>query len=375
MENDKAPRIHMGRILSPSSEAGSGNYIMRPGRAVKDMLEQLARVVPLLEANSLRQNDSLYADEAGALAEFSAGILKGCPNTDIEGTIERIIDMRPFLDIDSERAFPRRHSGPLDMRFDRSFISPDAVPTAGMILNQERRKIYDNTVGGRYLAIGQAMESYLLAAAVMRTAGIPAYVATSVMPAEEGEEHKPLLAVLDGSRGSADALLTFDLVRVHPPVGSVEIISDGALWGLGNVMRATNKVKLLMSEISMIGLAGSEIEPEELGQRIKDIARSLFECHKVWPGSHFIPEALGFLRDEMYATTKFLMQARIEGDWENFAVAYPELARSPALLEQTVAQDSAAQALSVERMALEDMAVMAAPASRAGSGASDPNVN
>ncbi len=375
MENDKAPRIHMGRILSPpSSETGSGRYVLRPGRMVKDFDEQLARVAPLLELNSLPQKDSLYADEAGALESLSAGVLEGWRKGDLEGAIERVIDMRPFLDIDTERSFPRSHSMPQAMRFDRSFIAPDVVPTAGMILNQERRMIFDSTVGGRYLTISQAMESYLLAAAVMRSAGLAAYVATSVTPAEEGEEHKPLLAVLDNSRGAADALLTFDLVRMHPPVGALEIISDNALWGVGNVMRAHNKVKLLMSEVSMIGLAGSEIEPEELGQRIKDIARSLFECHKAWPGSHFIPEALGFLRDEMYATAKFLMQARIEADWATFSSSYPELARSPAMLEELIARQSSDQALAVERMALEDMAVMAAPASRPG-GAPDVNVN
>ncbi len=376
MESDKAPRIYMGGIISPEAgEAGSGRYVLRPGRVVSDLKEQLARVAPLLEAHSLPQKDSLYADEAGALAALSAGVMAGWREGDLEGAIERVIDMRPFLDIDSERSFPRSHSMPLGMRFDGSFIAPDVVPTAGMILNQGRRLIFDSTVGGRYLAISQAMESYLLGAAVMRTVGIPAYIATAVTPGEECENHKPLLAVIDPSKPVEDSVLTFDFVRLHPPLGSLEIMSDDALWGLGNVMRAHNKVKLLMSEISMIGLSGSEIEPEELALRIRGIAESLAECHRIWPGSHLIPEALGYLRDEMFATAKFLMQRRIEDDWENFAATYPDIARSPAMLEQAVAQESAAQALAAERMALEDLVVMSAPASGRGGRSSDPSLN
>jgi hypothetical protein len=353
---ERAPRIHMGGIAEPPSSGGA-RYVMAPARMARDPARQLARVVPLLESNSLRMRDSPYADEGGALASFCADVLRGAPDGDLAEAIERVIDTRPFFDAESEKAFPRLRPNPHDLRFDSSFIAPDVVPTAGIILSQERRMAYDGISRSRFFTISQVMESYLLAASVMRAAGFRAFPATAVTPGEAGEEHKPLVAVIDASKPPQEAIITFDLIRrEHPPVGSLEIISDKALWGMANAMRAQNRVKLLMSEVSMIGLSGSVIGPGELSQRIEDIAMCLFECHRSWPGSHFVSEALAFLRDEMYLTAKFLSQRSIEQNWQEFASENPELARSPALLEQAVAGKCAGEGLMAERMALDSLA-------------------
>ena len=365
--SDKAPRLYMGRILSPTGQ-GAERYILRPGRTA-DLKDQIAKIAPLLEANSLQKKDSPYADEDGALARFCDGVLSGSKRGDLRDAIERAIDTRPFLDVDSERLFPRTHQSPIDLRFDASFIAPDVVPTAGMILSQARRRAYDSTSRSTYLAISQVMESYMLAAAVMRAAGFQAYPATAVTPGEDSEEHKPLIAVLDPKAGQ-DAIVTFDLLRAHPPVGSIEIISDGALWGMANTMRAQNKVKLLMSELSMVSLSGMDLHPDELDERIKEAARSLYDCHNIWPGSHFVNDALAFLRSEMYATSKSMLRQKIEAGWQAFAAENPELAESPALLEEAVCRQSADEALMAERIALDHLAAFIE-----GSGKTDINVN
>ncbi len=353
---EKAPRIYMGRITGPTGEEpGSGKYVMTHGGA--SIRKQLEGVSAQLSRYKLSPEQSVYSDADGAVAALRDDVLKGVKIGDLEGIIERVMDTRPFLSAETEREYPRKHRNSYDFRFDANYLAPDEPPTAGLIMTQQRRKAFDASCQGFYFTISQVMESYLLAAALMRSApfNLPVYPATAVISADaEDEEHAPILALVD----PAGPLITFNLYRNHPLVGSVEIISDEAMWGVSNTLRAANRVKYLVAEMSMAMMKGEEYPLEDMKQRLREIASALHLCHKIWPGCHFITEAFAFLEESVKAPLAEDTFRSISADWEGFVERFPRMVGSPDMLQAHVMAITAETAESVAaqaRMYLSDL--------------------
>ncbi len=356
---EKAPRIYMGRNI-PSPEAPGG--VVRLGRGDGAVRRQVESASSLLRKHKLEPEQSVYADIDGRVAALQADVLKGARREDLSGIIERVMDMRPFLSHDIESQFPRRHSNSYDFRFDDNHLAPDEPPTAGLILSQQRRKVYDASSRSFFFTISQVMECYMLAVAIMRSEpfNLPAYPATAVVkadPAEseedggpEEEVHKPIIAIVDPAK--AESLITFNLYPSHPPMGSVEIISDEGMWAVSNAMRAANRVKYLLAEMTMTIQEGKEYPLDEMRARLREISSHLHTCHKEWVGCHFITEVFTLLEESVRRPLAEDMLRSIHADWEGFAGRFPALARSPSRFQAHVEAMTADSAEGIREMAM-----------------------
>ncbi len=336
---EKAPRIFMGRIVAPTgSEPGDGKYIMRLGHGDDAVRRQAGTASVLLGKYKLQPERSAYADAEGRLAALRDDVLKGVRKGDVRGALERVMDIRPFLSPETEERFPRVHTSSYDFRFDANYLAPDEPPTAGLILGQQRRRVFDPSSQSFYFTVSQVLESYLIAAALLRgePSNLPVYPATAVISGEDGEEeHAPLLALVDPS--GPEALTTFNLYRSHPLMESLELISDEAMWGVSNTMRAANRVRYLVAEMSMAMMKGDEYPLEDMHERFREIASSLYECHRIWPGCHFITEVFALIEESVKAPLAEDTMRSIQADWEGFAERFPRLAHNPQMLEAHVA--------------------------------------
>lgn len=227
-----------------------------------------------------------FSDKDGAVAELADALFDGVGPDDINMMVEHVIDMRPFMGQESEymcqRFFPS-----YNFRFDGTVVTPDELPTAGGILSQKDERLGSDCVtGANFYALVHPMEPYLLAVAALRLRGVNAYVAHAVTPAPDGESVHPLIAILD--TGKEVPLVTFDMFRVHPAMGAIDILSDVAVEGATYAMLAEARIKHLVNDIIALSAEGKEMPSEEFGNQINRITRMLFESVKRWDGNHFI---------------------------------------------------------------------------------------
>ena len=320
-------RINFGRVLTASglTECGTSGYVMglgqRPHGArgllhavpssegpVRDnggdiVHQQLVPALAALRINSLEPDKGPYADISGAVARFTDVVLKGVSRDNLYAIIERIIDIRPqamtdiapgvsVVDLEMETRFPRVQNYPYQFRLDYDFQVPDALSTAGVILTEPKRGVSDPASGANLTMLDHVMEPYILAVAILRGAGFrEAYPALGVIPVDgRNVRYQPLIAVVDLNQDVP--LTTFDLVRYHAPMASIDLLSDMAALGGLYAALAEARVNHLTVEMLLQFKDGRSLSEAELSHHLSKIAQTLFEAHKLWPGSHYITGAL-----------------------------------------------------------------------------------
>jgi hypothetical protein len=243
-----------------------------------------------LKAHALPAESGPYADKEGRVAEMADAVFKGAKEGDLFGLIERVIDMRPFVEPMSERANPRFFRS-YNFHYNESVETPDELPGAGVLLGQGARLAKERVTGAGLFKLVHPMEPYLLAVAALRLKGINAYPAQSIVPAGESEEAAhPLIVILDPL--TEIPLTTFDMFRAHPATGAIDILSDVAVEGVTYAMLAEARVRHLVYDMIRMSEQGQEMAPEEFGNQLNRIARPLFESVKRWDGNEFVSRAM-----------------------------------------------------------------------------------
>lgn len=247
-----------------------------------------------LSLNGIALDKGPYADKKGLVQRLMREIVADTNST--QEIIERTIDiLRPLADPNAEAMFPRVYqSEDYHFMYLPDFgMMPDVQPTAGAILAQRERRIEDHTIGIEGIVVSHVMEPYLLAAAVLRRAGMNAYPALAVMPNEQtGESFSPAIAVID--LADEAPLRTFSLIRSHPAMGSLTILSDVAMTGVTHAITAEIRIRNLSLEMVRQFEDGRAMGLDEIQNQLDRVANALFECHKCWPGSYFIKDAIAF---------------------------------------------------------------------------------
>ncbi len=332
-----APRIRFGRVLSsqiveqggviakesdPCCDSETGHapgYIWGLGQRPRHMAGHLSLVGAAKKAGIEEGDERLYkifveaskdlrrhsldpeagpfADKEGTIQELADFMFEGILPEDLKAHIERVIDMRAFIDAHTEAMHPRFFPA-YNFTLNERVETPDELSRAGAILCQNERLQKDEVTGSAQIALVHPMEQYVLAVAALRARGFPAYVSQAVIPAGDGEEiSSPLIAVLD--LAASEPLITFDMFRAHPNMGAIDILSDTAVEGALYAMLAEARVRHLAYHIVREGGEGREMEPDQFGNQLVRIARPLFESVKRWDGNHFIPRAMTALANNV----------------------------------------------------------------------------
>ncbi|VVC04552.1 Uncharacterised protein [Candidatus Bilamarchaeum dharawalense] len=335
MQNPTVQRIQFGKVLSagPSECCGETGYVMGLGQKPKGargflsavpalgglaqgdpVYRQLMDTIPNLRKHSLRTEDGPYADVGGAIALFAEALTEGVPRTDLYAIIERLIDTRPavmgdlptgqrIVDLEFEQRFPRTFDCGLQFRLDSEFPVPDVLTTAGRILTQTERHVTEQGTGADLILQPHSTEPYILAVAVLRHLGYEAYPAQAVIPNDmQTVRFQPIVAVIDFDKEYP--LTTFDLLRYHTPMGSVDIVSDVAMLGATFAALAEARVKHLTVEMLLQYKEGKELSFDELQNQLNRVAHALFEAHTRWPGCHYISNTLLYAYED-FANTLF----------------------------------------------------------------------
>ncbi len=280
-----------------------------PQKGGDDVFVQLEMIMPSLERHAIPPREGPYADKDGHVERFAEAAFRGLKGSDLYPMIERLIDIRPEILVSSgmppEMArsmidynrMPRHHSSGHSFVYGEAmtaYLPPDEIPSAGLILGQEGRKLQSRVTGAEQFALMHPFEQYMLAAAALRIRGIMAYPAQAVMPGlDGGEATAPLLAVIDMTKDVP--LVTFDLTRFHPNMGAIDLLSDRAVQGAAHAMLAETRIRHLVAEIISQSLEDRQLSPDEAGNQLNRIARCLFESVKRWDGNPFIPRAMTML--------------------------------------------------------------------------------
>jgi hypothetical protein len=294
----------------PSGVRGKLSLVREgPKKGGDDVFVQLEMIMPELERHALPPGEGPYAERGGHVERLAEAVFRGLKGGDVYSMVERVIDIRPELLVSSgmppEMArsmidynrMPRHHSSGYSFIYGEAmtaYLPPDELPSAAIILGQEGRKLQSRVTGAEQFALMHPFEQYMLAVAALRTRGVMAYPAQAVVPGlDGGEATVPLLAVIDMTRDVP--LVTFDLVRFHPNMGAIDILSDRAAQGAAHAMLAEARIRHLVSEIISQSLEDRQLTPDEAGNQLNRIARSLFESVKRWDGNPFIPRAMTML--------------------------------------------------------------------------------
>ncbi|MDD5171720.1 MAG: hypothetical protein PHF60_01660 [Candidatus ainarchaeum sp.] len=289
----KRPALARGKL---SLAAANGEDVACEDSDI--VYEQLRNASPELEYLSIPLEEGPYAEKDGKMAEFADAVFKDVTDGNLIAMIERLIDIRPFVDPSTEAAYPRLCRSGYNFTLAQDFMTSDELPTAGQILSDENRLYVESASGASRLKLAHPMESYLLAVSALRRRGLEAYPAHAVMPSSDyGELFYPLIAIVDLAKEVP--LTTFDLFRSHPPMASVDIISDVAAQGVLHAMRAEARAKHLTVEMKLQSQEGKALSDDEILNQLERISRSLFECIKAWPGCHFISRAMTYLHQDL----------------------------------------------------------------------------
>ncbi|NYZ77433.1 hypothetical protein H0O02_03920, partial [Candidatus Micrarchaeota archaeon] len=206
------------------------DLLKRKEKVAGEIKTQCRKAKEEMEKLALPENEGPYADVDGRLAHL-AEVLGGENKFEI---MEHVMDIiRPFdNDAETEANFPREYEYE-DMKL---FIDGNAIEntqgliTAGTILaEEEERKGESKISGARYTIITDYMEAVILAVGALRNLDIDAYPALAIALIQGQEVNSPVIAVLEPE--SENPLITFNLMRNHPPVAAVHIISDSAMLG------------------------------------------------------------------------------------------------------------------------------------------------
>jgi hypothetical protein len=172
---------------------------------------------------------------------------------------------------------PRRH-GFLSTkpRFEPSILPGDMLPCAGAILSDPSRRSDDGT-----LFIVHPNEPYLLAAAVLRLKGIYGAYPARVF---DGEDTSQLILLTDFNDAK---ITTFRMLRVHPDMEHIDIISDTAMMGSLHAMNAITAGNFLATDLVRSSLDGKGISLPSIERHLEAISDHLFQYCMAWsePGA------------------------------------------------------------------------------------------
>lgn len=268
---------------------------------VSNINEQVSAALFELTISDIPLEQGPYADKNGKVQKLVEEVRRlvqaNSDATSREAFLECVIDvLRPYSSADAEHMFPRGHLTE-KYSFTMNPLLPlsEELPTAGSILAQEGRIITDQVTGAPSTIVTSAVEPYVLAAAVLRRLQVPAYPSLAVGRSPDGEAYAPLLAVIDPAEEDGQ-LQTFSLIRSHPPLGSVIVMSDVAVaaeryatLGFGQVMSLVHAMALRSEEKDAV------YTPESFEGPLSRISDSLVESYRRWPDNHFMGETLSFL--------------------------------------------------------------------------------
>ncbi len=320
-------RIKLGRVTAQhGDEKGRPiNYIMNHGDnlqhikplkekgKIKDLekarkereftiTSQCRKAKEELEKHSIPEEEGPYAD----VQERVDALAKTLDGGNLEDTIEYIIDsIRPFDTAEREVQFPRHHSDP---RFavDDSYIYPDdGLVTAGSLLTDIYGTYEDDISGAKYSILGDQLEPIIIAVGVLRKLGYDAYPAMAQVRIGEERELIPtaMLAVLKPE--SETPLITFQLLRSHPIMEAIDLISDEAMLGATYAIKAANEGKKLTREMLEHVIEKNKVIPEEeILERLKEIGDILYECISRWEDSPVKNNAIITIGQYVYNAVK-----------------------------------------------------------------------
>ncbi|MBU0532317.1 hypothetical protein KKB44_02365 [Candidatus Micrarchaeota archaeon] len=357
---DTVRRIYFGRVITAPThdDCGEHSYILGFGKkplnvraahlrevgAEENMeksgdsiFQQLSVAVAYLDLYSMPLEEGPYADKDGLVAELAREIAKGAKDT--LDLVDRIIDiLRPVVGTEVEARFPRVHvSGKYSFELNEHFgMLPDEAPTAGQILAHEDRYYMNRSTGRETIVLAHMMEPFILAASVLRRNDLHAYPALGILPIDYGEErYVPLMTLIDLTKDVP--LTTFALMRDHPPMASIDVISDTAMMGVLSTIHAEQRVKHLTLELVQQLNTGKTLSEDETTNQLNRVADALFDCHTVWPGCHFIGDSLVFLAQDVAETMMAIYLNDLRVHVERAARENPMLA-IPGAIEQEASQ-------------------------------------
>ena len=188
------------------------------------------------------------------------------------GIIERVMDRcRPLDGSPAERMLPRRNDFiKTRMVFDPTWLPSTGLPTAGSILSDPTRVLEDGT-----FFIVHPNEPNILAAAVLRSKGIMAYPARCY----EGEGFANMLALTDFAGAP---LTTLRMLRVHPDIDYIDIMTDTAMVGVQHAIRAVILSNAFSVELVQHAVRGTKFQTHDIGFRLTEIADELFQYCMNW---------------------------------------------------------------------------------------------
>lgn len=353
---ESVQRIRLGRIVVPGQvkcgEHGESGYISGwgkpPDNARRGLMAvgsegpkldgsdlvypQLRAVLPKLKDHAIPLEEGPYADKEGKMADLLADT--GLDKAEaLDEIIERVIDTRPYVDVDVELAYPRAFDHACKFRLEGNLMIPDELSTAGAILSQPRGFV-DETTGASFVLLSHPIEAYTLAISALRRKQLEAYPALAVLP-DNQHLPEPLIVLVD--LASKVPMVTFTMKREHPPLGAIDILSDEAMLSLLYVQRSIRRMREFISEqMRVFSEKGESLQPGEVDKRLISIADQLFEAHKLWAGSEFIRNAVGYfhmeLIDKIEKSTFSGLREKIQQRDVEWARRNPDIAANPEMI-------------------------------------------
>jgi len=303
-------RLRFGKIVSPHPECDG--YVIPYGKKAlpkpdpepiakktmrdsdeeeRDLDGRIHDAVAEVRSRTLSEDEGPYADKGGCLAELADAVSEGAKTT--AELVERVIDLRAMAPPEIEAAYPRVHLAPIFAVNESYAKAEDLLPTAGEVLSQKSRLVTDDTLGTTFTVLTHPIESLTIAVAVLRAKGMEAYPSLGVMPDGKGDEmYTPLISIVEPSK--SPSLRTFAFIRSHPPLASLDIISDEAMMGVLNIILAQTRTSRLFLDVLLGAQQNRVVPPERLEATARRIGTSIFKCHKAWPGCYLVPEAFNF---------------------------------------------------------------------------------
>ncbi len=237
----------------------------------KVIAEQVRGAAADLKANMMEE-DSPYADDQGKVALLcNEKIAK-----EAKTKAGLILRLREFL-------LDERSVG-----FADSIVLEDELVTAGKLLTQRSRADYPVCI------LAHGMEPVMLGVSMLRMMGMETYPAIAK---SEGYT-EPVIALI-GLYGIPLSTISFG--ESHPPMRTLQLISDMAMRGVTYAMLAENQVRRFFRDMAwLVSKGASELPAEEVSEYLDLIVEPLYKSYCLWPQNQFIHDTLIGLGTKMF---------------------------------------------------------------------------